>query len=64
MFNPMLWLHFVVWQPSKPGWIRFFTPQNAEKVIVPKVGGKGNPKAQICRSCKTVVFSYSEDMLD
>ena len=64
MFNPILWLNFVVWQPRKPGYVRFFTPKNAEKVIVPKAAGKGCPKAHICRSCKTVSFSYSKDQLD
>ena len=64
MFNPILWLNFVVWQPKKPGYMRLFTPKNAEKVIVPRVAGKGCPRAHICRTCKTVSFSYSEDQLD
>lgn len=64
MFNPIMWLNFVVWQPMKPGYVRFFKPKNAEKVIVPKAGGKGCPKAHICKSCKTVSFSYSEGQVD
>ncbi|MBT5705917.1 PF20097 family protein [Verrucomicrobia bacterium] len=64
IFNPILWLNFVVWQPMKPGWLRFFTPPEAEKVIVPDFGGKGCPKAYICKECKTVTFSYADDQLD
>ena len=64
MFNPILWLNFVVWQPNKPRYVRFRTPQGSEKVIVPLVGGRGCPKAQICRGCKTVIFSYDADQLD
>ena len=64
MFNPILWLNFVVWQPTKPGWLRFFAPKDSERVIVPEVGGKGCPQAWICTGCKTVIFSYANEDLD
>lgn len=64
MFNPILWLNFVVWQAAKPGYVRMFRTAGSEKVIVPRVGGRGCPRAQICRGCKTVVFSYANDQLD
>jgi len=64
MFNPFLWIHFVVWQPTRPGYIRFFAPKDSERVIVPKAGGKGCPKAWICKKCKTVIFSYAADHLN
>ncbi len=64
LFNPFLFLHFVVWQPTKPGYVRFFAPKDSERVIVPRVGGKGCPKAWICKRCKTVTFSYANEDLD
>ena len=64
MFNPLLWLNFVVWQPLKPGYVRFSAPNGSERVIVPKAGGKGCPKAWICTDCKTVTFSYARGNLD
>jgi len=64
MFNPILWLNFVVWQRLKPGYVRFSAPKDSERVIVPKVGGKGCPKAWICTKCKTVTFSYAVENLD
>lgn len=63
MFNPILWLNFVVWQDVKPGYVRFFRPAGSEKIIAPRAGDRGNPRAQLCRPCKTVVFSYAEDQL-
>jgi hypothetical protein len=62
-FNPLLWFTFVVWQATEPGYLRMFRPVGSEKVIVPRSGGRGCPKAQLCRACKTVVFSYAENQL-
>jgi len=62
--NPILWITFVVWQSVKPGYVRLFRPAGSVKVIVPRVGGRGNPRVQICRDCKTVVFSYADDQVD
>ena len=64
IFNLIHWLTFVVWQDIKPGYVRFFRPVGSEKVIIPRAGGFGNPRSQLCRSCKMVVFSYAEDQLD
>lgn len=64
MFNPTLWFNFVVWQSLKPGYVRFFAPEGSERVIVPKFGGRGCPKAWICTPCKTVTFSYAIENLD
>ena len=64
LFNPMLWFNFVVWQPLKPGYVRFFAPRDSERVLVPRVGGKGCPKAWICVACETVTFSYAKANLD
>jgi hypothetical protein len=60
MFNPYFLLSFVLWQPNKPGYVRFLPPKGSERVI----GLLGCPKAQICRGCKTVVFSYAKDQLN
>jgi len=64
LFNPIAWLTFVCWQPERPGYVRMLAPRDGEKVIVPRVGGRGCPRAQLCRGCKTVVFRYSEDELN
>ena len=64
LFNPILWLTFAVWQVAKPGYVRLFRPAGSVKVIVPRAGGRGNPRAQICRECQTVVFSYADDQVD
>lgn len=64
LFNPIPWLNFVAWQAIKPGYVRLVRPAGSEKVIVPKAGGHGSPKAQLCRRCKTVVFCYAEEQLD
>jgi hypothetical protein len=64
MFNPILGMNFVAWQQEKPGYVRLRVPQGGEKVIVPRAGGKGCPQSNICKQCKTVVFSYAEDQLD
>ena len=64
LFNPIGWLTFVVWQATRPGWIRLFRPAGSEKVIVPRAGGRGCPKAHLCRGCQTVVFSYAHEQVD
>jgi hypothetical protein len=64
MFNPVLWLNFVVWQAVKPGYMRFFSPPGSEKVLVPRAWGKGCPRAQICRGCQMVAFSYAKAQLN
>ena len=55
VFNPMLWITFVVWQATKPGYARLFRPVGSEKVIVPRVGGRGyrgrSSSAGARRSC-------------
>jgi len=64
VFNPILWLTFVVWQPSRPGYVRFAASEHSKRVIDPKIGGKGCPKAWICTRCKTVTLSYARENLD
>jgi len=64
MYNPTPLVNYVAWQETKPGYVRMTRPEGSEKVIVPKAGGHGCPQAQLCRNCKTVVFSYAEDQLD
>ncbi len=64
MFNPIRWFNFIVWQPLKPGYVRLWAPKDSERVMDPKFGGKGCPKAWICTDCKTVTFSYAEENLD
>ncbi|MFJ5549964.1 hypothetical protein [Streptomyces sp. NPDC093225] len=64
MWNPLMLLNFVNWQPARPGYVRFRRPKGSEKVIVPRAGGKGCPRARICRPCKSVTFSYAEHRLD
>lgn len=64
VFNPLWKLTFVVWQSTKPKWVRMKIPAGGEKVIVPRAGGRGNPRSQLCRNCKTVVFSYADDQVD
>jgi hypothetical protein len=64
VFNPIGWLTFVVWQATRPGYIRLFRPPGSEKVLSPRAGGRGCPRAQLCRGCKTVAFSYADDQLD
>jgi hypothetical protein len=64
IFNPIPWLTFVVWQGTKPGYVRFFRPAGSEKVLSPQALGRGCPKAQLCRACKTVVFCYADNELD
>ena len=61
LFNPIAWFTFVVWQATEPGYVRLFRPADSEKVIVQRAGGRGCPRAQICRQCKTVVFSYADE---
>lgn len=46
LFNPILWITFVVWQSVKPGYVRLFRSAGSVKVIVPRVGGRGNPRGR------------------
>lgn len=62
--NPIALLNFVNWQPVRPGYARFRRPEGSEKVIVPRAGGRGCPRARTCRPCKSVTFSYAADQLD
>lgn len=64
IWNPIALLNFVNWQPVKPGYMRLRRPEGSEKVIIPRAGGRGCPRARICRPCKSVTFSYAEDHLD
>jgi hypothetical protein len=50
----------LVWQPVKPSYIRLKEPTGSVKVIQPRIGGGGCPKAYICRACKITTFSYDE----
>jgi hypothetical protein len=63
VFNPMLGTS-VAWQPNKPGYVRFRIPKEGQKVVRPRLWGLGNPRANICKQCKVVVFSYALDQLD
>jgi hypothetical protein len=63
-FNPIWLLTFVVWQATRPGYVRVFRPAGSEEVIMRPSSGRGCPKAQLCRGCKTVAFRYADDRLD
>jgi hypothetical protein len=50
----------LVWQPVKPGWVRFRMPREAVRVIQPRAWGHGCPEGFICKTCKVTLFSYDD----
>ena len=48
----------LVWQPVKPGSVRFRMPQKSVRVIQPRAWGHGCPEGFICRTCKLTLFFY------
>lgn len=60
IYDPLL-LTKLVWQPVKPGYVRFRMPSDSELVIQPKLWGRGCPEALICKTCELVLFSYDKE---
>lgn len=59
IYEPIIFTR-VIWQPVQPSYIRLCAPTGSVKVIQPRVGGGGCPKAYICTACKMTTFSYDE----
>ena len=60
IYEPLFPLTRLVWQPVKPGYVRFSMPQGSVRVIQPRAWGRGCPVGFICQNCKITLFSYDE----
>ena len=59
IYEPLL-ITRLVWQPVKPGYIRFRMPQDSVRVIQPRAWGHGCSEGFICKPCQITLFSYDE----
>lgn len=59
-YEALLPISRIVWQRSRPGYVRMRQPQGSVTVIRAPFFGRGDPAGAICRSCRYVAFRYSE----